>query len=118
MNYNSGPHVYLDLVTRARAAVDIPIIASLNGTTKAGWVDYARLIEQAGATALELNIYRIEARSSVTGGEVDADCVTLFKAVREQVELPVSVKLHPFFSGFGALAQQLDFAGADRTRSV
>lgn len=113
MNYNSGPHGYLDLVTRARAAVDIPIIASLNGTTKAGWVDYARLIEQAGATALELNIYRIEARPSVTGGEVDADCVTLFKSVRERVGLPVSVKLHPFFSGFGALARQLDFAGAD-----
>jgi len=111
--YNAGPRGYLDLVARARAAVDIPVIASLNGTTETGWVDYARLIEQAGASALELNFYRIAAGPSVTGGEADADCVALLTAIRHRVEIPVSVKLHPYFSGFGALARQLDHAGAD-----
>jgi dihydroorotate dehydrogenase (fumarate) len=111
--YNAGPHGYLDLVARARAAVDIPVIASLNGTSEAGWVDYARLIEQAGASALELNIYRIEARPSMTGAEVDAECVGLFKAVRRRVEIPISVKLHPYYSALGALARELDDAGAD-----
>jgi dihydroorotate dehydrogenase (fumarate) len=113
VKYNAGPHGYLDLIARARAAVDIPVIASLNGSTEAGWIDYARLIEQAGASALELNIYRIEARPSITGAEVDADCVGLFKAVRSRVAIPVAVKLHPYYSAFGALARQLDDAGAD-----
>jgi dihydroorotate dehydrogenase (fumarate) len=113
MKYNVGPHGYLDLIAGARAAVGIPVIASLNGTTEAGWLDYARLIEQAGASALELNIYRIEARPAVTGAEADAKCVDLFKAVRSRVAIPVSVKLQPYYSAFGALARQLDDAGAD-----
>ncbi len=113
MKYNAGPQGYLDLVARARAAVGIPVIASLNGTTETGWVDYAQLIEQAGATALELNIYRIASGPAVTGGEAEADCVALFKAVRSRVGLPIAVKLHPYFSAFGALARQLDDAGAD-----
>jgi dihydroorotate dehydrogenase (fumarate) len=111
--YNAGPHGYLDLVARARDAVDIPIIASLNGTTEAGWVDYARLIEQAGAAALELNIYRIASDPLVTGAGAEADCVALVKAVRKRVSIPLAVKLHPYFSAFGALATQLDHAGAD-----
>lgn len=113
IDYGSGPAGYLDLVARARAAVDIPVIASLNGTTEAGWVDYARLIEQAGAAALELNVYRIAAGPSVTGGEAEAGCVALFKAVRSRIAIPVAVKLHPYFSAFGAVARQLDQAGAD-----
>jgi dihydroorotate dehydrogenase (fumarate) len=113
MKYNAGPHGYLELIARARAAVGIPVIASLNGTTDSGWVDYAQLIEQAGASALELNIYRIASGPGVTGGEAEADCVALFKAVRSRVGLPVAVKLHPYFSAFGALAEQLDHAGAD-----
>lgn len=113
MKYNSGPQGYLDLVARARAAVGIPVIASLNGTTESGWVDYARLIEQAGASALELNIYRIASGAAVTGAEAEAECVALFKAVRSQVTLPVAVKLHPYFSAFGALARLLDHAGAN-----
>ena len=113
MKYNAGPHGYLELVARARAATDIPIIASLNGTTEAGWVDYAQLIEQAGAAALELNIYRIASGPAATGGEAEADCMALFQAVRSRVGLPVAVKLHPYFSAFGALARQLDHAGAD-----
>ena len=111
--YNSGPKGYLDLVARARAAVDIPVIASMNGTTETGWVDYAQLIEQAGAAALELNVYRIESDPSVTGASAEADCVALVKAVRTRVAIPVAVKLHPYFSAFGALARRLDLAGAD-----
>lgn len=111
--YNSGPSGYLDLVARARAAVDIPVIASLNGTTDAGWIDYACLIEEAGAAALELNIYRIASGPAMTGGQAEADCVALVKAVRGRVTIPVAVKLHPYFSAFGALARQLDLAGAD-----
>ena len=113
MKYNAGPLGYLELVARAREAVDIPVIASLNGTTEAGWIDYAQLIEQAGASALELNIYRIASGPGVTGGEAEAECVALFNAVRSRVELPVAVKLHPYFSAFGALARQLDDAGAN-----
>ncbi len=113
MKYNAGPLGYLELVARARDAVDIPVIASLNGTTEAGWIDYAQLIEQAGASALELNIYRIASGPDVTGGQAEADCVALFQAVRTRVELPIAVKLHPYFSAFGALARQLDGAGAD-----
>jgi len=113
MKYNTGPQGYLELVARARAAVGIPVIASLNGTTDSGWVDYAQLIEQAGASALELNIYRIASGPAVTGGEAEADCVALFKAVRSRVGLPVAVKLHPYFSAFGALARQLDQEGAN-----
>ena len=113
MRYNAGPQGYLDLVRRARAAVDIPIIASLNGTTEAGWLDYAQYIEQAGASALELNIYRIAADPGATGSKVESDCVALLRAVRVQVGIPIAVKLHPYFSAFGALAHQLDEAGAN-----
>ena len=111
--YNSGPLGYLDLITRARTAVDIPVIASLNGTNISGWVDYAGLIEQAGATAIELNCYRIASGPAVTGAEAEADCVALLKAVRTRVTLPIAVKLNPYFSAFGALARRLDQAGAD-----
>jgi dihydroorotate dehydrogenase (fumarate) len=113
MQYNTGPEGYLDLVARARAAVDIPVIASLNGTTETGWLDFAQRIEQAGATALELNIYRIASDSAATGGGVEAECVALLQAIRGRIRIPVAIKLHPYFSAFGALARQLDEAGAD-----
>ena len=111
--YNAGPAGYLDLIARARAAVDIPVIASLNGSSQAGWVDYAKLMEEAGASALELNIYRIATGAAVTGGEAEADCVALVGAVRRQVKIPLAVKLHPHFSAFGAMARYLVHAGAD-----
>ncbi len=111
--YNTGPSGYLDLIARARSAVKIPIIASLNGTTKAGWVDYASQIEQAGASALELNIYRIVSDPVLTGASAEAEHIALLKAVRAQVKIPIAVKLHPYFSAFGALAREFDQAGAD-----
>ncbi len=103
----------LDLIAEARDAVDIPIIASLNGTTASGWVDIAGQIELAGASAIELNFYRIASAPDATGAAVEADCVAMLKAVRDRVKIPVAVKLHPHFSAFGALARQLDASGAD-----
>lgn len=111
--YRSGAAAYLDLIAKARAAVDIPIVASLNGSTESGWIDYASQIEQAGASALELNIYRIASGPDVRIGEPEADCLALVKAVRARVKLPLAVKLQPSFAAFGALAQGLDAAGAD-----
>jgi dihydroorotate dehydrogenase (fumarate) len=111
IEYHRGPVDYLDLVARAREAVDIPVIASLNGTTEAGWPNCAALIEQPGAAALELNIQRIVADPAVSGAE--AASVALLEAVRARVALPVAVKLNPYFSVFGALGRQLDVAGAD-----
>jgi dihydroorotate dehydrogenase (fumarate) len=111
--YKSGASAYLELIAEARAAVDIPVIASLNGSTLSGWIDYASQIEQAGASATELNIYRIASGPAVKVGEAEADCVALVKAVRAKTSLPLAVKLHPYFSAFGAFAQSLDAAGAD-----
>ena len=111
--YNAGPEGYLDLIARARQAVSVPVIASLNGSTEAGWVDYARLIEQAGASALELNIYRIASGWNAKSQEVEADCLELVQAVRRRVQIPLAVKLHPHFSAFGDLARKFDHAGAD-----
>jgi dihydroorotate dehydrogenase (fumarate) len=113
VEYKSGAGVYLDLIAKARAAVDIPIIASLNGSTLSGWIDTATQIEQAGASAIELNIYRIASGPTVKVGEAEADCVALVKAVRAKTRLPLAVKLHPYFSAFGAFAESLDDAGAD-----
>jgi len=104
---------YLELIAKARAAVDIPIIASLNGTTDSGWLDFAQQIELAGASALELNLYRIASNPEVASGEAEEDCLSLFKGVRNRVSLPIAIKLHPYYSAFGALAHQLDQAGAN-----
>ncbi|WP_294537172.1 dihydroorotate dehydrogenase-like protein [uncultured Rhodoblastus sp.] len=109
----SGAAAYLDLIARARAAVDIPVIASLNGSTLSGWIDTATQIEQAGASAIELNIYRIASGPTVKIGDPVAECIALVKAVRAKTRLPLAVKLHPYYSAFGAFAESLDDAGAD-----
>ena len=108
-----GPEEYLNLIVRAKAAVNIPIIASLNGSSAGGWTDYARQIEQAGADALELNIYYIPADMNRTGGEVEQTYVDILRAVKVRVNIPVAVKLSPFFSSFANMARRLDDAGAD-----
>ncbi len=107
------PRRYLDLVAEASKAVEVPVIASLNGTTVSGWVDYAAQIEAAGAAAIELNVYRIATSASATSALVESDCLGLVMAVRASVRIPIAVKLHPYYSAFGALARQLDAAGAD-----
>lgn len=108
-----GPEEYLKHVSAAKAAVGIPIIASLNGSSAGGWIQYARQIQQAGADAIELNIYYIPADMELTGTEVEKTYVDILKAVKAEVSLPVAVKLSPFFSSFANMARRLDDGGAD-----
>lgn len=111
--YRVGPDQYLELIRAATKAVDVPIIGSLNGVTKAGWTDYAREMVDAGAKAIELNIYHIPANISETGREVEQRYIDIVKAVRGSVRVPVAVKLSPFFSSMGEMARRLVEAGAD-----
>ncbi len=112
-DHDVGPDSYLELVQRAVEASDIPIIASLNGITSEGWIDYARLLEQAGAHALELNIYYIPADLETTGADVEQRHVEVLAAVKSAVTIPVAIKLGPYFSAFGSMARILVDAGAD-----
>jgi dihydroorotate dehydrogenase (fumarate) len=112
-SYNLGPDAYLEHVRRAKAAVDIPIIGSLNGVSTGGWITYARKIEQAGADALELNVYYIPADPGLTGGQVEQMYVDLVRDVKRSVTIPVAVKIGHAFSATANLAQRLDGAGAD-----
>jgi len=108
-----GPDRYLDQLRRIREAVAVPVIASLNGVTASGWLDYAGLLEQAGAHALELNIYHVPTDPAETAAAVEARVVDVLRAVRTSVRLPLAVKLSPFYSALGHLAQELDLLGAD-----
>jgi len=109
----AGPDNYLDLVRRASEAVDIPVIASLNCVSSEGWIDYARQLQGAGASGLELNIYAIEANLAVSGREVEQCYLDILRLVKSSVSIPVALKLSPFFSAIGHMAKQLDDAGAD-----
>jgi dihydroorotate dehydrogenase (fumarate) len=111
--YHVGPNRYLDIIHRASQAVDIPIIASLNGMTNEGWIDYASQIEQAGAKALELNIFMIPTDTRMTGAQVEASYLSIVKAVKETVSIPVAVKMNPFFSSIANMAKKFEEAGAD-----
>jgi dihydroorotate dehydrogenase (fumarate) len=108
-----GPYAYLDLVRRASAAVDIPVIASLNGATDEGWISYAGSIEAAGAKGLELNIYFIPTDLALTGAQVERRYLDILRHVRSAVSIPVAVKLSPYFSAVGHMALELAGAGAD-----
>jgi dihydroorotate dehydrogenase (fumarate) len=111
-----GPRRYLSLLERAAAAVDIPVIASLNGVTTGGWTDYAAALEQAGAAAIELNIYSLPGGppSPISAGrDVEQRHVEILTTVKAVVRVPVAVKLSPYFSSVGEMAQRLDRAGAD-----
>lgn len=108
-----GPHAYLDLVRRASAAVDIPVIASLNGATDEGWISYAGSIEAAGAQGLELNVYFIPTDLSLTGAQVEQRYLDILRRVRSTVSIPVAVKISPYFSAVGNMALTLAGAGAD-----
>jgi len=111
--FSTGPEEYLEHIARAKQAVKIPIIASLNGSSTGGWIEYAKLIQKAGADALELNIYQIPTDLNMTGAEVEQNYLDIFKAVRAQVTIPVAVKLSRFFTNFANIAKQLETAGAD-----
>jgi len=110
--YGVGPGRYLDLIRQATEAVKIPIIASLNGSSRAGWIDYARRIEQAGAAALELNIYHVPTDLTESGRDVEDRCADVVAAVCGAVTLPVSVKLTPHLSSVGQFAVALAQRGA------
>jgi dihydroorotate dehydrogenase (fumarate) len=112
-DYEVGPEPYLELIRRAREATAVPIIASLNGMTRAGWIDFARRIEQAGASALELNLYYIPADLSATGREVEELYLHVLREVRAAVRIPIAMKLSPFFSAPGEMARRLVSDGAD-----
>jgi dihydroorotate dehydrogenase (fumarate) len=111
--YDPGPDSYLRGIEAAKAAATIPIIGSLNGSSKGGWIRYARLIQEAGADALELNIYLVAADPEQTATDVEARYLDLVAAVRESVSIPMAVKIGPFFSSLPNLARRLEAAGAD-----
>jgi len=112
-SYNVGPDSYLDLISKIKAHVSIPIIGSLNGISSGGWVDYARKIEQAGADALELNIYYIPTETTIASNELENAQIELVKDVKKQLQIPLAVKLSPYYSALPNFADRLVKAGAD-----
>ena len=112
-NYNIGPDHYLEHIHQAKQTISIPVIASLNGVSNGGWVAYARQIEQAGADALELNVYFIPAESGASAEDVEQLYVDLVAEVRATIKIPLAVKVGPFFSSFANMAHRLQEAGAD-----
>lgn len=112
-NYNFGPETYLDHLHNIKQKVSIPVIGSLNGISTGGWIEYAHRIEQAGADALELNIYYMPTDLDLTGAELEEDYVQLVKDVRATVKLPIAVKLSPYFTAMPNLAKRIVEAGAN-----
>jgi len=108
-----GPDEYLKHIQKVKEAVDIPVIASLNGKSLGGWTNYAKKIEEAGANGLELNIYFLATDINKSCSDVDKMYVDILKEVKKSVKIPVAVKLSPFFSSVAWMAKQLDDAGAD-----
>jgi dihydroorotate dehydrogenase (fumarate) len=111
--FRLGPDDYLDHIQRAKAAVQIPVIASINGASVGGWTEYASKIEGAGADALELNIYYIPTDPELSGVQVEETYLEILQSVKRAVRIPVSVKLSPFFSNMANMAKKLDAAGAN-----
>jgi dihydroorotate dehydrogenase (fumarate) len=111
--FKVGPDEYLNLIRRAREAVGIPIIGSLNGVSTGGWIQYAREIEEAGASALELNVYYIPTDLEMTGAEVEEMYLSILRDVKNAISIPVAVKLSPFFSATANMAYRLAEAGAN-----
>ncbi len=111
--FRKGPDEYIEHIRKAKEAVDIPIIASLNGVSLGGWVEHAKLMQQAGADALELNVYFIATNQRLFAEDVDRVYVDILTAVKREVTIPVAVKLSPFFSALAAMARRLSAAGAN-----
>ncbi len=111
-SYNTGPDEYLDLIADAKRELDMPIIASLNGSTLGGWLRYAGLIEQAGADALEINIYQVPDNPKLDANAIEQEIVRIVRVVRDGVRLPLAVKLGPSYAALPNLASQLSAAGA------
>ncbi len=111
--YKLGPDGYLEHLRRAKEAVKVPIIGSLNGVSTGGWVGYAKKIEEAGADALELNIYFISTDPDMSGAHVEQGYVDLVSQVKTSIHIPVAVKIGPYFSSLPNTAKRLDQAGAE-----
>jgi dihydroorotate dehydrogenase (fumarate) len=111
--YGTGPAAYLSLVSQAKQTLSIPVIASLNGVSRSGWIRYAARLEQVGADALELNVYYVSSRPGLSGGEVEGNYLDVVRAVRQAIGIPLAVKLSPYFSSLANLAGQLVEAGAN-----
>ena len=112
-DFRLGPEKYLEQIRRIKDAVSVPVIASLNGTTPAGWLHYGRLMQDAGADALELNVYYIPTDTQESASDVEKRTLDIVRAVKAEVKIPVSVKLSPFFSALAHFAVELEAAGAD-----
>jgi dihydroorotate dehydrogenase (fumarate) len=111
--HNGGPEGYLNHIRKAKEAVNVPIIASLNGSTLGGWIKYAKQAEQAGADAIECNIYFIPTNTEVSGSEIENIYTDILREVKVSVHIPVAAKLSPFFSNFANMAKRLDQLGTD-----
>ena len=112
-SYNMGPDGYLELIRNAKRRVRIPVIASLNGTTPGGWLGYAKDMEQAGASAIELNLYTIESDADRTSEMIERGYCQVVELVKSKVQIPVAVKISPFFSSVAHMARKLSNSGAD-----
>jgi dihydroorotate dehydrogenase (fumarate) len=112
-DYNLGPEEYVGLLHKAKQSLGIPVIGSLNGVSTGGWIKYAKKIEEAGADALELNVYYIPTDPKLTGDDVENRYFEVLTAVKSTVRIPVAMKLNPFFSSLANIAHRLDAAGAD-----
>jgi dihydroorotate dehydrogenase (fumarate) len=111
--FRLGPEGYLNYIQKAKKAVAVPVIASLNGATVGGWTAYAKQIQQAGADAIECNIYAIPSNPEIPAAEIEEQYIDIVKAVKSAVTIPVTVKLSPFFTNMANMAKRLDTAGAD-----
>jgi dihydroorotate dehydrogenase (fumarate) len=111
--YNLGTEGYLEVIRKAKQAVNIPIIASLNGVSTGGWIKYAKEMEQAGADALELNIFFVANDARLSSDQVEEMYTSLVSHMKASVRIPVAVKLAPYFSAMASMAKKLDQAGAD-----
>jgi dihydroorotate dehydrogenase (fumarate) len=112
-DYKMGPEEYLNHIRKAKEAVDIPVIASLNGKSLGGWIEYSKQIENAGADALELNIYLLATDIQKPSEEIERTYLHIVKRIKSEIKIPVAVKMHPFFSSVAWMANQLSKAGAD-----
>ncbi len=111
--YNTGPEHYLELLEKAKDNLTIPVIASLNGMSPGGWTKYARTMQEAGADALELNVYRVATDVEMTGSEIEKSYIELVTDVRESIDIPLAVKISPYFSSLASMCRRLVEAGAD-----
>jgi dihydroorotate dehydrogenase (fumarate) len=112
-DYELAPHEYAEHIARVKRSVSIPVIASLNGASGASWLTFSRIIEEAGADALELNLYEMVSDLDLAGPAVEHELMHTVRDLKETLKIPIAVKVSPFFAAFGNIARQLDLAGAD-----